>query len=374
MNDVSSETLARLQLLVAAQGDSRLVEQAITKFGTAQLAAKAPALRSRLKAGLTADTSSIVDYEINAARKVGARIINGSDQSYPDALSSIDPVLFSIRGSWPSGPVVAIVGSRDADAYGLEIASTLGQVCAQSGVSVVSGAAHGIDAAALNATLDAGGTALAFLGFGIAHRAATVPSELLDRLLSVGTVISEFLPTARGSKTSYLARNRLIAALADVTIVVQAKVKSGSLNTAKHAKRLGRPVFAIPGDVGVAINEGSNHLISSGQAQMLTHLGTLGRMLGRPELKRARWPARFRAADSLRTLAENEPSRLDLTASERVLAAIERAGGALDRIQLAAAIASDLSVLDELLMELELEGYVGRDPAGRYTARRTKKG
>jgi DNA protecting protein DprA len=372
MTSASDETLARLNLLVAGQGDTRLVSQAIAKFGSASKAIASPALRSRLRLGLNEDTRALVERELAAAAAVGSKICEG--EKSPIRLDKQQPLLLSIKGEWPTGPAVAIVGSRDADEYGLRVAQTIGGALARAGVAVISGGAHGIDAAAQHAALDAGGSTVAFLGFGIAHRASTVPSELLDRLLSKGTVVSEFLPTARGSKTSYLERNRLIAAIADVVIVVQAREKSGSLNTARHAKRFSKPVYAVPGDVGSPLSEGTNKLIATGHAVLLNHLGTLGRILDRPELRRVGWPACFRSSINQEAGKVDAGSQTSLKAVDRALSAIEKAGGALDRIGLASALELDLPALDDLLVELELEGRLTKDPAGRYIDSRRRSG
>ena len=365
MEALSKETLSRLRLLVAGQGDTRLVAQAIQKFGTANAAIDAPGLRTRLRVGLTDTALETVDAEVAAALALGARFTQPGQSDFPTSLIELNPVMLSVVGQWPQGPAVAIVGSRDADDYGLSIAAELGAALAQSGIAVVSGGAHGIDAAALHAAMDAGGYTATFLGFGLSHRAATVPDDLLNRALSEGTVVSEYLPTARGSKTSYLERNRLIAAFADVVVVVQARTKSGSLNTARHANRLSTPVYAVPGDVGIPLSEGVNRLIATGKAKMLTHISEFARIFDRPELSRAQWPVRSRSP----SVKSHTPSQLDLKITDRILTEIERCGGAAHRTELANALGVALADIDETLMELELEGHLGRDAAGRYMAR-----
>lgn len=187
------------------------------------------------------------------------------DPEYPTALEDLThppDQLYAIGDrSMLEGPIVSIVGTRDATAYGLRVTRVIAGALARAGVSIVSGMARGIDAAAHHAALEAGGRTVAVMGTGIdvpypsGHRA-------LHQLLSErALVISENGTGVRANKGAFPRRNRIIAALSDVTIVVEAGEKSGALNTAEWATDLGRTVAAVPGPIDSPQSVGTNDLI-----------------------------------------------------------------------------------------------------------------
>lgn len=209
------------------------------------------------------------------AANAGARLILPGDSEYPSSLSALDhiapdhplspPVLFAIGNTdLMRGPVVAIVGTRRATMYGERVTSDIASALARAGACVVSGMARGIDAAAHSAALAANGTTIAVLGTGVdvvypvAHRA------LHDRIAATGLLLSEELPGDRANGGSFPKRNRIIAALADVTIVTEAPVRSGALITARYAMELGRSVAAVPGPIDSPQSAGSNCLLRDG--------------------------------------------------------------------------------------------------------------
>ena len=161
-------------------------------------------------------------------------------------------------------PVVAIVGTRRATPYGERITHALASALARSGACIVSGLARGVDATAHRAALAEGGRTVAVLGTGVdvpypvGHRA--LHAEISAR----GLVISERSPGSRAIRGCFPRRNRIIAALADVTIVVEAGVTSGALITARHALELGRDVAAVPGPIDAPASAGSNDLLRDG--------------------------------------------------------------------------------------------------------------
>lgn len=180
-------------------------------------------------------------------------------------LSDPPPVLFAI-GSLEqlSAPCVAIVGTRRATSYGERVTAELAGALARAGVTVVSGMARGIDGTAHRAALLAGGCTCAVLGTGVdvaypvAHRA--LHAEIGAR----GVLLSEELPGDRACGGSFPKRNRIIAALAKATIVVEAPHRSGALITAAHALELDRAVAAVPGPIDVPQGAGSNALLRDG--------------------------------------------------------------------------------------------------------------
>ena len=170
-----------------------------------------------------------------------------------------------MRGALPAGArTVAIVGSRAATAYGLERAARLAADLARLGLVIVSGLARGIDAAAHRGALEAGGITVAVLPGGL--DAITPPSHagLARRIARRGALLSEWPGAHAASRGLFIRRNRLIAALAQATVVVEAAERSGALSTAGVARRLGRPLLAVPGDVDRATSRGCNALLRGG--------------------------------------------------------------------------------------------------------------
>lgn len=215
------------------------------------------------------------------------RLIERGDAAYPEAALCVlrhPPERLYALGdpaALDGAPerVVAIVGTRDASPYGIRVATELGRAFTAAGIVVVSGLARGIDSAAHRAVLEAGGRTVAVLGTGVdvpypvAHRA--LHAELAAR----GLVLSESEPGTPAKAGCFPRRNRIIAALAKVTIVVEAPYQSGAMNTAGQAVELGRTVAAVPGPIDAARSAGSNLLLRDGAHVLATvddALGLLG--------------------------------------------------------------------------------------------------
>jgi len=214
--------------------------------------------------GTAAATAAAV---IAAAAALGACVITLLDRDYPGELAGIalpPPVLF-VRGRLPAAPAVAIVGSRLADGYGLEVAARFARYLAAAGVVVVSGLARGIDAAAHEGALAAPlGQTVAILGCGMGVDYPPGHARLAAAIAARGALVSEFSCGTLPRPWRFPVRNRTIAALAAVTLVVQATPRSGSLATARHARELGRPVFAVPGPVSSPLSWGPHALLRRG--------------------------------------------------------------------------------------------------------------
>lgn len=161
-------------------------------------------------------------------------------------------------------PMVSIVGTRNATAYGLRTARSIAGALARAGVVIVSGMARGIDAAVHRAALEAGGSTIAVLGTGVDVPYPVGHTELHRIICERGLVLSETGSGAMAHKGSFPKRNRIIAALGRATIVIEAGHKSGALNTANHALELGRPLAAVPGAIDSPQSEGANHLLRDG--------------------------------------------------------------------------------------------------------------
>jgi DNA processing protein len=196
------------------------------------------------------------------------RRIELGDEGYPPALLDLRS---PPRVLWAIGeletltpPVVAIVGTRKATPYGERITREIAGALARAGACIVSGMARGIDGYAHTAALDVGGRTAAVLGTGVdvAYPAAHRP--LHGHIRQSGLLLSEEAPGAQAGPGSFPRRNRLIAALASVTIVVEAGADSGAGITAGHALQLGRTVAAVPGPIDSPLSKGANLLIRDG--------------------------------------------------------------------------------------------------------------
>ena len=163
-------------------------------------------------------------------------------------------------------PAVAVVGTRRPDAYGLAMARRIGQALGRAGVVVVSGGALGVDAAAHEGALEVGGQTMAVLGGGLAMPHPSSHRDLFRRIAasSGGCVMSEAPCMATARRYSFPSRNRLLAALADAVVVVQAGVPSGALITAERARAMNVPVFAVPGDTWYLLSSGTLGLLQEG--------------------------------------------------------------------------------------------------------------
>jgi DNA processing protein len=242
---------------------------------------------------------------------------------------------------------VTIVGSRRASSYGLRVAEELGHLLAAAGLVVVSGMARGIDAAAHRGALAGGGTTIAVLGGGPDVVYPVGERRLYGRILGSGAVISEAPPGRRPESWSFPVRNRIMAALAAMTVVVEAAEPSGSLITARKALELGRELGAVPGPVTSRSSEGTNGLIVDGATPVRGAQDVLDRLLGVGE------PHARRLGPAL------EPQLA------RVIELVERGSASCDAVATAGAMApADAAVA---LARLELLGYVCVDVDGRYS-------
>jgi DNA processing protein len=207
----------------------------------------------------------------------GIRLVCPGDPDWPaqlDDLGAARPYALWVRGTaglLPCFPgAVSIVGSRAATAYGAHVATEIAASLTGLGWMIVSGAADGIDAAAHHGTLAAGGTTVAVLACGVDYPYPPGHADLLAGIAARGSVISECPPGQLPSRRRFLARNRILTTLTAGTVVVEAGLRSGALNAARHARELGRPVMAVPGPVTSAQSAGCHQLIRDGHATCVT--------------------------------------------------------------------------------------------------------
>ena len=209
------------------------------------------------------------------------RVIGSTESGYPELLRRIPgtpPAQLFVAGDdrHMLPPAVAIVGTRDATPYGLRIARQLSTAFAKAGVSIISGMARGIDAAAHRAALDAGGRTVAVLGTGIDVPYPVAHRELHRALSERACVVSESGPGVRAGPGAFPKRNRIIAGLADATIVVEAGYKSGAIITANLAEQFQRIVAAVPGPIDSPASRGCNELLRDNVQVIATIADALG--------------------------------------------------------------------------------------------------
>lgn len=225
------------------------------------------------------------DRDLDSAARLGIRFVVPGDPEWPARLDDLDlaepverrggkPVGLWLRGSAKldelAARAVAVVGSRSATTYGTGVAADIGATLAGSGVTVVSGAAFGIDQAAHRGALGSRGPTVAVLACGVDRPYPAAHKQLLDVIAEDGVVVSELPPGCAPTKLRFLARNRVIAALGQGTVVVEAAARSGALSTANWATRLNRVLMGVPGPVTSAPSEGVHELIRGGRAMLVT--------------------------------------------------------------------------------------------------------
>ncbi|TWP35560.1 DNA-processing protein DprA [Leekyejoonella antrihumi] len=227
-----------------------------------------------------------VDRVLAVAERLGIRILLPGDDEWPSGLDELacPPACLWVKGSehLAHGTVrsVAIVGARSATPYGVQVAQELGHGLASRGFTVVSGAAFGIDVAAHRGAIVADRPTVAAMAGGVDRPYPAAHTNLLEEIVEHGAVISESPPGASPQRQRFLARNRLIAAITPGTVVVEAGLRSGSLNTARHAEALCRVVAAVPGSVYSPTSAGCHALVRDGRAVLVTDAAECAELLG----------------------------------------------------------------------------------------------
>lgn len=255
--------------------------------------------------------------QLRVTERLKLRLIRRRDGDYPRAfleLGDAPPLLF-VRGELKADDrfAVALVGSRHATPYGRAVAEKLAQQLAQRGLTVVSGGAVGIDAAAHKGALLGGGRTLAFVGCGLDVNYPRDHGGLFAQIAQHGAVLSEFPVGAQPEAWRFPARNRLISGMAQGVVIVEAPASSGALNTAQHAVEQGRPVMAVPGNIDRVASVGCNQLLKDG-ATLITDVEDILRALGMVTL-----PARREHQQSLsfQDMAEEKEMPVTDRAGER---------------------------------------------------------
>ncbi|WP_315852001.1 DNA-processing protein DprA [Tautonia rosea] len=255
------------------------------------------------------------EVELERCRQRGVRPIPFDDPEYPEPLRSIadPPALLYVRGTLlPTDSLaIALVGARKATPYGMRIAERLAGSLARVGLTVVSGLARGIDAAAHRGALRAGGRTIGVLGNGLGSIYPPEHAELAAEVAASGAVVSEQPMEQKPLAGLFPQRNRLIAGLCLGVVVVEAAPRSGSLSSAHHAMEQNREVFAVPGPIDSITSRGCHALIRDGARlvetvdDILEELGPLARAVSvsqEPEAPEVRHPAELSLTDHERAV------------------------------------------------------------------------
>ncbi|MPV87118.1 DNA-processing protein DprA [Georgenia ruanii] len=311
-----------------------------------------------------------VRRELDVLTRLGGHLLVPGDPRWPvplDDLGEARPFALWVRGRLAArdddaGRQVAVVGARAATTYGQQVAAELATGLVAAGVAVVSGGAYGIDAAAHRGALGADGHTVAVLAGGVDRLYPAGNSALLESIAATGGVVAEVPPGCAPSRSRFLARNRLIAALGAATVVVEAAWRSGALSTAAHAASLARPVGAVPGPVTSMASAGCHRLLREQAAVCVTDAAEVLELVGPAGAHLPEAPAvQPGLLDGLDPRAARVLDALPARASAPV-ANVARAAG--------------LPVADvrAALGHLELEGRVERDGSAWRRGRRPAGG
>ncbi|MEU6079821.1 DNA-processing protein DprA [Streptomyces sp. NPDC047108] len=265
--------------------------------------------------------------DLAAADAVGGRLVCPGDAEWPrqlDDLGDARPIGLWLRGrpslrKWALRSV-AVVGARACTDYGAHVATALGAGLAESGWVVVSGAAYGVDGAAHRGALAVDGATMGVLACGVDVAYPRGHTELIARIAERGLLMAELPPTGHPTRSRFVMRNRVIAALTRGTVVVEAEYRSGSLVTARRAQELGRVVMGVPGPVTSGLSAGVHELLR-GEAALVTDAAEVNELIGRiGELAPERQgpvvardlldPASARVLDALPARASRDTRRL----------------------------------------------------------------
>ena len=299
-----------------------------------------------------------VERDLEVGSKFAARVVCPGDPEWPPGLDDLGAPPYCL---WVRGPIdvatscgrsAAVVGARSATAYGEMVATEMAAGLGERRFTIISGAAFGIDAAAHRGALATGATTIAVLAGGVERPYPSSHAALIARIVEVGAVISEVAPGSAPTKTRFLQRNRLIATMSRGTVVVEAGLRSGSLNTARLATEHGRVVAAVPGPVTSMMSAGCHDAIRSGMAVLVTDAAEAAEAIG--DYGRDLAPARRGP-----TMVGDELYQV----AARLLSALPvRKGVPVERL----AVSSGLSVAEvrSLLGRLELSGLAERHGEG----------
>ncbi len=355
------------------------VRRLLERFGSPQAILSAAPRELRGVPGIGEEMAALLsgwerhvdlDEERRRIAAHGIDLLTWGDAGYPESLRHIHdpPFLLYVKGRVTAADAasVGIVGSRRATHYGRDQAKRLGFQLARAGFTVVSGLARGIDTAAHEAALAAGGRTLAVLGSGIGNVYPPENQALADRIAESGAVISEFPVLYVPDKQSFPLRNRIVSGLSRGLLVVEAPAWSGALITANSALEQGRAVFAVPGPIDRPTSEGCHRLIQQG-AKLVCSTEDVIDELGLEldvlplDFAEADPPARPVDAPSPAPARQVELGELE----RRLLAALDLGDAAIDA--LSEAVSTPPGLVSAALLQLEMKRLVRQLPGKTFS-------
>lgn len=362
--------LAWAYLARVTQGPSERLSQWVAQSGPIEVAqavregALPETLLSRTAARAHIDSAR---QDLDTAAALGGRLVTPEDAEWPqwrflqfagiEDPAGREPFALWAIGSRPLADLteraMGIVGTRAVSSYGEHVTAEIAGDLAVDGWTVVSGAAFGVDGAAHRAALGVGGTTIAVLACGIDRAYPAGHSRLLRQIAQEGLVVSEYPPGVSPARYRFLSRNRLVAAMSDGIVVVEAGWRSGARNTAAWSRKLGRPVMAVPGPVTSASSTGCNRMIREGEAVLVTNAADVVEVAGPIELRDDTTPVSVRDTDVLSGDALLVYEALPASGPRGTRDLSEESGVPIERVR-------------ACLPLLELEGFVGIDDSGWF--------
>lgn len=353
--DASLKAWLALSLTRGLGGES--ARRLLQEFGSpeAVFAASSGSLRSIVKADIAAEIGKGIDETALAATLAwlqggGNHIVTLADSDYPQSLLNIPdpPLLLYVKGRLDllNHPALAVVGSRNATPQGLNNAEAFAKSLSDAGLCIVSGMAHGIDAAAHRGALQGQGRSIGIVGTGLDKVYPAANRDLAHALAAQGALVSEFPLGTPPLAANFPRRNRLISGMSIGCLVVEASLQSGSLITARLALEQGRDVFAIPGSIHAPQSKGCHALIKQGAKLVETAQDVLEELNGLPA---------------------NHGNAAPNVEGEADSALLEQVGfDPVDIDTLSVRCGLTVSELSAMLLTLELEGRISALPGGLY--------
>ncbi|GAA1521631.1 DNA-processing protein DprA [Nocardioides humi] len=369
MTAAEEERLARATIsIVTEPGDVRCLGLTRELGGVRflEVLREQPDLRPEFAAAAGRLATVQPERVLETSARRGIRFVVPGDDEWPSALDDLAgagvlhargevPVGLWVRGPLRIdrlGPAVAVVGSRSSTAYGDQMAGDLAAALGAAGRTVVSGAAYGVDYAAHRGAVSADAHTVAVLACGVDRAYPLAHRQMLDHLGEHQAVVSEAPPGAAPFRIRFLARNRIIAALTRGTVVVEAALRSGALNTASWADRLHRTVMGVPGPVVSAASEGVHELIRAGGAALVTSGADVLELLGAPGENLL----------DVRRAPDDSRDRLSVRARQVLDAVPVSSPAPTESVAVVAGLGAE--EVERLLGGLAVDGHVERLPAG----------
>ena len=291
-NEADEELLAYLRMHLVPGIGPRHSQLLLDYFGSPQAVLSASTAQLQQVDGIGPKIANSIaavklgrdaEQELEEVQRHGVRLLRRGTAEYPSAIERISdaPLLLYCKGDIrPQDELaIAIVGSRRCTMYGKQQAEKIAAALAQAGVTIVSGLARGVDAAAHQGAVAVGGRTIAVMGTGLAEIYPPEHVELAEQVTAHGAMLSEFKMSQRPSAGLFPQRNRIISALSLAVLVVEASRSSGALHTARHAMEQGKEVLAIPGRIDSLASEGCHDLIRDG-ATLIRHVDDIMAAIG----------------------------------------------------------------------------------------------